>query len=129
MEKTNNHIEEYFLKNDNDSKAIASKELFKDDKIVLKTDLTDDEITIINKLYYNDAFLAKNKLNTPFDLVIQNYMKLKVSKDRQSRKEFVSINKNNDNDDTIEKFGNLSNIMQSRKWYIFTKVQKVEERL
>jgi len=115
MKKTNNHIEEYFLKNDNDSKAIASKELFRDDKIILKTDLTDDEITIINKLLYNDAFLSSKKLKQPFKLVIENYMKLKVSKDRQSRKEFVSINKNNDNDDTIEKFGNLSNIMGARK--------------
>lgn len=115
MEKTNNHIEEYFLKNDNNSTAIASKELFKSENIELRTDINDEEIINITKLKFNNKILQKHKLKPVFEDYINDFMKLKVSKDRKSRGEFVSINKTNNTDEVINGMGNLSNIMGNRK--------------
>lgn len=115
MIPTNNHIEEYFLKNDNNSSAIASKELFKDENIELRTDITDEEIVIINKLMYNNSILEKHKLNPVFELFINNYMRLKVSKDRKSRGEFVKINSQDKTDDVMTGMSQISNILGVRK--------------
>jgi len=115
MEKTNNHIEEYFLKSDNNSQAIASKELFRDDKIMLRTDISNDEIIIINKLMFNNSLLESCGLEQVFDGFINNFMKLKVSKDRKSRQEFVSINKSDKTDEVMAGMGNISSILNARK--------------
>lgn len=115
MKKTNNHIEEYFLKNDNNSTAIASKELFKDDNIELRTELKDEEIILINGMMFNNTMLKECGCEEVFEPFITNFMRLKVSKDRKSRGEFVSINKQNDTNDVISSMGNIGNIMGARK--------------
>lgn len=115
MQKSNNHIEEYILKSDNNSQAIASKELFKDDKIELKTDINDMEIVHINKMLFNNEILKKCGLKPAFEKFITGYMKLKVSKDRKSRGEFVTINKQNNADEVMAGMSNISNILGVRK--------------
>lgn len=115
MKKTNNHIEEYFLKNNENDKHLVNKELFKGDEIELRTELTDEEIVIINKLIFNNIVLKKHGLKPCFQPFITNFMRLKVSKNRQSRQEFVQINKENNTDEIINGMGNLSNILNVRK--------------
>lgn len=115
MNKSNNHIEEYFLKSDNNSQAIASKELFKNDNVETKTELSDEEILIINKLKFNDSILERAGLKPVFNLFTQNYMILKISKERKSRQEFVNINKADKTDEIMSGMGNLSNILNVRK--------------
>jgi len=44
-----------------------------------------------------------------------NYMRLKVSKDRKSREEFVNINKQDSKEDVISMASNLSNISGAKK--------------
>lgn len=115
MEKANNHIEEYFLKNDNNTTAIASKELFKGDNIELRTDLKDEEIILINTMMFNNELLKEVGCEEVFKSFITNFMRLKVSKDRKSRGEFVSINKQNDSADVVSSMANIGNVMNSRK--------------
>lgn len=115
MQKTNNHIDEYFLKNDNNTTAIASKELFKGENIELRTDLKDEEIVLINSMMFNNKILKEIGCEEVFNPFINNFMRLKVSKDRKSRGEFVSINKQNDANDVISSMGNIGNVMNSRK--------------
>lgn len=115
MKKTNNHIEEYFLKSEGNSKDFASKELFKDENIEVRTDINNNEIILINKLIFNDDFLLNKGLNPVFKKFYKNLMKLKISKDRKSRQEFVSINKEDKTDDVLNGMGNISNILNTRK--------------
>lgn len=115
MEKTNNHIEEYFLKNDNNTTAIASKELFKDDKIELRTDLNNDEIVLINNIMFNNKLLKDAGIEEVFSPFIINFMRLKVSKDRQSRGEFVKINRQDNTEDALTGMSQISNILGARK--------------
>ena len=64
---------------------------------------------------FNNMILENRGLKPVFKPFITNFMKLKVSKDRKSRAEFVSINKTNDSDDVISKMGNIGNILGARK--------------
>ena len=111
---TSNHIEEYFTNNEN---TIGS-ELFRvqADNVDIKTEITDDEIKLINTLMENDVFLNSRKLRTPFERYLIGYMRLKISKDRQGRSEFVKINQRGQDEDSImNRLGNMSNIVGVRK--------------
>ncbi|HJZ24280.1 MAG TPA: hypothetical protein VJ201_07530 [Candidatus Babeliales bacterium] len=61
------------------------KELFDEDKIMLITDITDDEIKLITRI----RTIAKIKGFTQWEECVLYYIKLKVSKDRKSRKEII----------------------------------------
>lgn len=111
------HIDEYFKKSEGSKEAIQSRELFSgdNDNIVFKTDLTNEEISLITTLKFNDQFLKARGLSPLFMKYFNNYMKLKVSKDRQSRGEFVNINKQDNQDDIIDKASSLKNLTDPRK--------------
>lgn len=95
MEKTNPHIEEYFARNEEDAQTKASRELFKgdDDDIDLRTELNGEEIYYINAMKMYDTVLNSHGLNSIFAKFYNTYFRLKVSKDRKSRGEFVSVTK------------------------------------
>jgi hypothetical protein len=115
--KMSDHIEEYFAKIEGTKEAFHSRELFKaeEDSIDLKTDLNNEEISLINTLFYNDSLLKEKGLKPVFSKFIYKYMRLKVSKDRLSRSEFVNINKTNTNEDVLGVASNLKNLTDTRK--------------
>lgn len=62
-----------------------SKELFSKFNIELKTELSHNEINHVTKLLFlNDRHMISN-----VDVLISSFLKLRVSKDRKSRREFV----------------------------------------
>ncbi|MFW6130766.1 MAG: hypothetical protein ACOC56_06225 [Atribacterota bacterium] len=111
------HIDEYFKDIEGSKEAIQSRELFKADNndIDLKTDLTNEEISHISILKFNDEFLKSKGIKPVFMNFFYNYMRLKVSKDRQSRGEFVKMNRKDDSEDILSSASNLKNLMDSKK--------------
>lgn len=90
-------IEQWISSDDN--KHNHYEELFNpsDDRIDLKTELTQKQIGSINVIKNNIELLKKHGLKPDFlDKEITNYMRLMVSKDRQSRGEYVEVNKKPD---------------------------------
>lgn len=112
-----NHIQEYFAKIEGSKEAFHSRELFKASRedVDIKTDLSIQEIVLINKLLFNNELLKKSKLNPIYQDFLYNYMRLKISLDRKSRGEFVSINKVDHTDEATNLLSNLSNINSSKK--------------
>ena len=115
--KMSNHVEEYFEKAVKSSENIAGKQLFSgdEDNIDFKTDIDEEEIRNITSLYMNDKYLNDVGLNPVFKRYYSKFMRLVVSKNRQSRSEYVSINKNDHTDETIDQLSNLSNLTGGRK--------------
>jgi len=115
--KMSDNIEEYFAKVEGTKQAFHSRELFQaeENSIDLKTDLSNEEISLINVLSYNDEILKSKGLKPVFSPFIYKYMRLKVSKDRLSRMEFVNVNKVNSNEDILNVASNLKNITEPRK--------------
>jgi len=115
--KMPDHIDEYFAKVEGSKEAFQSRELFQADEksIDLKTDLTNEEIGYVNVLMFNDFLLKKRGLEPLFNKFIYRFLRLKVSKDRQSRGEFVHINKADKTEDALNMASNLSNITGVRK--------------
>lgn len=113
MSEENNHIEEYFSKNEN----LKGNDLFRiDDKNVdLKTELTENETRFINTLKLNDDFLERQGLIPIYKNYYKNLLRLLVSKERKGRREYVEVHTKDNSDDVISKFGNLSNISNVRK--------------
>ena len=117
-QKMPDHIEEYFAKEEGSNQAFNSRELFKADKenIDLKTHLTDQEITLINTLFFNDKILKDNGLKQIYSAFIYKYLRLKVSKDRLSRTEFVNTNRTGEQaEETLNKLSNVKNITDTKK--------------
>lgn len=114
-----NHIEEYLLNNSDNNGNLISRELFEvgenDSQLDFKTDLTSDEIKNITSLFYNDVYLESIGLPKIFSIYYQKYMRLLISKDRKSRGEFVSVNKTDNSDETIDKIGSLASIGSTKK--------------
>lgn len=115
--KIPDHIEEYFASQESSGEAIASRQIFSatEEDIDLKTDLNENEIPVIAVLKYNDEFLKSKGIKPVFTKYANYYMRLKVSKDRKSREEFVNINKKDNQEDMLGMAGNLANIGNSRK--------------
>lgn len=115
--KIPDHIEEYFASVEGSKQAMQSRELFnaEENNIDLKTELRDEEISLIATLKFNDLFLKSKGLSPLFMKYYNNYMRLKVSKDRKSREEFVKINKSDNKEDVLSMASNLSNITNTRK--------------
>lgn len=114
-EPIKNPVEEYFKEGLNSESTF--QDLFEADKnnVDLRTDLSVQEIVIINKLFIDNEFLIE-KLNLPlFDSFINHYLRLKVSKDRLSRAEFVDVNRRDRFRQNIQDFSNFSNIMEAKK--------------
>jgi hypothetical protein len=108
------HIEEYFVRQGENKEVLTSKELFRADadNVDVKTELDDVEIKIINRMKFNNAYLKSKGLNTIYTDVINNYLRLKISRERKSRVEFVDMNrgqqKTEDILDTMSKVGNIT---------------------
>jgi len=112
-----NHIEEYFMDKGEDSRLLT-KQLFEADEkdVDIKTDLTDKQIVLINKLKFNNELLKKKGLNPVFDMFIYNYLRLLISKDRKSRGEFVNVNRQAENpEQQLQNLSNLNNVFKAKK--------------
>ena len=110
----NNHIEEYF----DVTQGNKSSELFRisePEDIDLKTDLSENEIKIITTLHMTDEFLIARKIPRVFDKYVSKYLRLRVSKDRQGRGEFVTMNSSDNTSEILDRMGNVSNIVSARK--------------
>lgn len=112
-----NHIEEYFVQNETNKEILTSKELFRAEKedVDIKTDINLQEIILINKLIFNNRHLKKHKLKGVYDGFIDEYLRLKISLDRKSRGEFVTMNSKNNTDQIIDKMSSVSNIIGTKK--------------
>ena len=112
-----NHIEEYLKQQEENPKVKSSKELFtaKKEDIDLKTDLTIEEIHYINVLMVNDEFLKSKGLKPVFKIFYEEFMRLKVSLNRQSRGEFVRINTEQRADELLANANNLNSIIKSKR--------------
>jgi len=88
-----NPIEEYFK--DTGSQVLKKSEVFEadDENVDIKTDLTEQQIVLVNTLHENDLFLMERGLKPVFKSYYDKYLRLLVSKNRESRKEFVEVNK------------------------------------
>ena len=116
--KMSNHIEEYFVQREASKEVMTSKELFKaeEDNVDIKTDLSFKEIMVFNRLIFNDSILKSKKLTPVFRKIFYPYFRLKISLDRKSRGEFVSVNQGmNTADDILAKMSNISNITGAKK--------------
>lgn len=112
-----NPIDEYFSKIETSRDSVNAKSIFSvdTDNLELKTELKIREIVILNNLKMNDVFLVNRGLSPVFSEFIKSYERLKISLDRKSRGEFVSINKQNTTEDAISQMSNFSNILGSKK--------------
>lgn len=108
-DKNSNHIEEYFSKNETQ----LGNELFRIDEknIPGKTELSDDETKLITVLKMNDDFLESHGLTPFYKKYYNNFMHLRVSKDRKGRTEYVDIHRKDNSDSTLNKLQNIKNIM------------------
>lgn len=117
MEKLSNHIEEYLIKQEGNRDLIVGKEIFKaDDNVDIKTDLNMQEISYINTLFYNNDLLVSKKLKPVYKDFLTNYMRLKISLDRKSRKEYVDVNRSADVSKMAQDLSNIKNITDVKKW-------------
>ena len=117
-QKLPDHIEDYFAENEGTKESINSRELFsaENDNVDLKTDLDKNAIPILAVLKFNDEFLKSRGLKPVFSQWVNPYMRLRISKERKSRGEFVSINKaGQDENEFLEKTSNFKNILDSKK--------------
>ena len=102
--KSSNHIEEYFTQSKETSEERASRQIFtaKKEDVDIKTDLNIKEIPLLNAMFLNDRVLVESGLDPCFSLFYEEYLRLKISLDRKSRGEFVSINKRDTSSDMVE---------------------------
>lgn len=109
-----NHVEEYISQNLGEQNFI---ELFEatDENVDLRTDVTHEELILINKLLVNNQFLKSKGLGTPYSDFINHYLRLKVSKDRLSRAEFVDINRKERFEQNMSRFNNLKQLMDVKQ--------------
>jgi hypothetical protein len=113
-----NHIEEYFAESTQSKEVLTSKELFRANRedVDIKTDLSWQEIVLINKLIFNNALLKEAGLNPVYSDFIEEYLRLKISLDRKSRGEFVDMNRGQQKtDDILDTMSKVSNITGAKK--------------
>lgn len=115
--KLPNRIDEYMKEQESNSKVKTSRELFTAEQkdIDLKTDLSLSDIHNINVLMVNDEILKSCGLKDVFSMYYSEFMRLKISLDRKSRAEFVTINSEEKTGDLLEKASNTTSIINSRK--------------
>lgn len=68
-----------------------SKEIFKSEGIKTRTDLNDNEISAMSRLLFLCDTFEFNNLNK----ALHNFMELRLSRNRKSRKEFIDALKSN----------------------------------
>lgn len=117
-----NHIEEYFKNNNKRSDFL---DLFEseendvdspDNNIMLRTDLTHQEIILVNVIILNANLMKSLGLKSNiYDNFINQYQRLKVSMDRKSRAEFVDINKKERFENNLDKFNAFQNLKKVKE--------------
>jgi len=115
--KLPDHIDEYFTKIEGSSQAFHSRELFKADPldVDIKTDIDELQVIDLNKLAWNDHFLKSRKLKPVFQVCIDGFMRKRISLDRKSRGEFVSVNRQDNMEQSSGLLSNLANITNIKK--------------
>ena len=116
--RMSDHIEEYFAETSQSKEVLTSKELFRASKedVDIKTDLSIQEIVLINKLKFNNMLLKQAGLTPVYDEFLQDYLRLKISLDRKSRGEFVDMNRGQSKtDDVLDAMSKVSNITGAKK--------------
>lgn len=108
----NPHFEEYFNKLSDNESVKLGKEIFKADRddVDIKTDLNSKEIYHINALKMIDKELEQFGIGSVFNSFYDDYFRLKISKDRKSRGEFVKVTSQDKSDNLLEgakSFGSL----------------------
>jgi hypothetical protein len=67
------------------------KELFEIDNVEARTELTAEQVIIVAKIKALSSFIQKkDSKNKTLETFIKDFLELQISKDRGSRKEFVS---------------------------------------
>lgn len=115
--RMSNHIEEYFAQSPQSKEVLTSKELFRADpeNTDIKTDLSYQEIILINKLMFNDSLLKSKGLEPIYKDFINRYLRLKISLDRKSRSEFVDMNRGQTKtDDVLNTLDKVKNITATK---------------
>jgi hypothetical protein len=76
---------ESMFRNEQQNNQNDVKELFHEDKIKARTDLSTRQIKLITKAYYLSKITGLREINE----LLHDFLTLSVSKDRKSRKEYV----------------------------------------
>jgi hypothetical protein len=109
-------ISEYFNDINDIKKHTHYDELFNANKenVDLQTELNENEIRAIAILQTNDKFLVDKGVGSVYNNYINNFMRLKISLNRQSRKEYVEVNKNENKElNAMQKiFGNGTGLVK-----------------
>jgi hypothetical protein len=115
IKKLSNPIEEYF--ESNCDKESTFQDLFEatPENVDLRTDATIQEIVILNKIKQNCLFLQDKIGSEIYQRFFNQYLRLKISKDRLSRVEFVDINRKERFEKDLQKFGNFKALADIKK--------------
>lgn len=107
------HIEEYVKNIDSDNHF---EELFEGDvNIDLKTELNESELILVNKINQNAIFLKEKIGHHIYKDFLTNYLRFKVSYLRQSRKEFVDVNRQERFEQNLGRFNNFANLSKVKE--------------
>jgi len=110
----NPHFDEYFDKVHEGEGVRLGKEIFKanNEDVDIKTDLNTKEIYHINALKMIDKMLEEHGVGNVYNIFYDDYFRLKISKDRLSRGEFVKVTAQDKSENLLEgakSFGTLFN--------------------
>jgi hypothetical protein len=108
-------LEEYFK--ENSDKESTFQDLFEAtrENVDLRTDATIQEIVILNKIKMNCLFLKEKIKSEIYGEFFNQYLRLKISKDRESRKEFVDINRRDRFKKNLQEFGDFKALADTKK--------------
>jgi len=106
------HFDEYFDKISEGEGIRLGKEIFKAsvEDVDIKTDLNTKEIYHINALKMLDKALISYGVGSVYNIFYDDYFRLKISKDRLSRGEFVKVTAQDKSENLLEgakSFGSL----------------------
>ena len=90
------------MQGDSERLQIA-KELFTGENIDMKTELDDREINLIARAKFIEEVFGLDSLG----IFIEKFLRTRVSKARQGRKEFVETVKNQEKDNSLAAIGNM----------------------
>lgn len=113
-ESLNPHFDEYFDRVNESDGIRLGKEIFKatNEDVDIKTDLNTKEIYHINALKMIDKMLEDHGIGKVYNSFYDDYFRLKISKDRLSRGEFVKVTAQDKSENLLEgakSFGSLFN--------------------
>lgn len=115
VDKLPDHIKEYLDSRNGSSDFVDLFEI-EPSNFDLKTELNKKEIVVANVILMNDDFLKSLGIeNNIFGFYANQYLRLRVSLDRKSRAEFVTINKKGDFQENMEAVSQFTNLQDLKK--------------